>query len=222
MSALRPTTQSKPERLRIRQMLSALPPKAVPPDLRNTPAASSWRTPPSRPRAVSLFDHLVGKREHLVRNIDAERIRGLEVDHQLEFGRLHDRQVGNLFPLQNPAGVDTDLTVGVGKIGSVTNETTSHSEFALHVNRGHCMSRCQRDDLIALADEERIAGDDECTNPLLHKRCEGGIDLARRACLENDQVAPDSMRGHLRLSNLKFGTRIVRIDEQAYRRNGGH
>ena len=33
------------------QMLSALPPKAVPPDLRTTLAASLLRTPPSRPRA---------------------------------------------------------------------------------------------------------------------------------------------------------------------------
>src|SRR6516164_2599263 len=41
MSAPGPTTRSKPERPRIRQMFSALPPKAdLPPDLRATPAAS--------------------------------------------------------------------------------------------------------------------------------------------------------------------------------------
>ena len=34
------------------------------------------------------FDHLVGAREQRWRNIEAERLRGLEVDHQLEFGRL--------------------------------------------------------------------------------------------------------------------------------------
>jgi len=33
-------------------MFSGLPPKAdLPPDLRTTPAASFWRTPPSQPRA---------------------------------------------------------------------------------------------------------------------------------------------------------------------------
>src|SRR5262252_8822863 len=33
------------------RMFSGLPPKAdLPPDLRTTPVASSWRTPPSRPR----------------------------------------------------------------------------------------------------------------------------------------------------------------------------
>jgi len=38
-------------------MFSGLPPKAEPPpDLRTTPAASSWRTPPSRPRASTRLD----------------------------------------------------------------------------------------------------------------------------------------------------------------------
>ena len=34
-----------------------------------------------------LFDHLVGGNEQLVRDRDAERFGGLEVDHQLEFSR---------------------------------------------------------------------------------------------------------------------------------------
>jgi hypothetical protein len=43
-----------------------------------------------------LFDHLVGKRQQPVRHLDAERSRRLEVDHQLELGRLRDRQIGGL------------------------------------------------------------------------------------------------------------------------------
>jgi len=41
---------------------------------------------------ASLFDHLVGERKQLVRNLEAERLRGLEVDDQLEFHRLLDWQ----------------------------------------------------------------------------------------------------------------------------------
>src|SRR5262245_57635928 len=69
MSALRPTTRSKPERLRIRQMLSALPPKAdLPPDLRTTPAASPWRTPPSRPRGIPASNpYLLGGATYVIR-----------------------------------------------------------------------------------------------------------------------------------------------------------
>ena len=38
----------------------------------------------------SLFDHLVGAGEQRVGDGEAERLGGLEVDHQLELGRLLD------------------------------------------------------------------------------------------------------------------------------------
>jgi hypothetical protein len=40
---------------------------------------------------ASLFDHLVGERQQIVRQFDPERLGGDEVDHELELGRLHDR-----------------------------------------------------------------------------------------------------------------------------------
>ena len=48
-----------------------------------------------------LFDHLVGEREQLARDSQAECFSGLEIDYQLEFGRQHDRQVGGLVALEN-------------------------------------------------------------------------------------------------------------------------
>ncbi len=41
-----------------------------------------------------LFNCFVGAREHCGRNFEAERLGGLEIDDQLEPGRLFDRQVG--------------------------------------------------------------------------------------------------------------------------------
>jgi hypothetical protein len=40
-----------------------------------------------------LFDHLVGKREQLVGNYQTKRPRGLEIEHQIELGRLLDRNI---------------------------------------------------------------------------------------------------------------------------------
>jgi hypothetical protein len=40
---------------------------------------------------VLLLDHLIGEREQRRRNVEAERLGGLEVNNKLEFGGLLDR-----------------------------------------------------------------------------------------------------------------------------------
>jgi hypothetical protein len=50
-------------------------------------------------RAISdrgLFDHLVSRGEQRWGHRDAERLRGLEIDDEIELGRLIDRPIGGL------------------------------------------------------------------------------------------------------------------------------
>jgi hypothetical protein len=90
-----------------------------------------------------LFDHLVGKREHPVGHLEAERLGGLEIEHELEFGGLHDRQVGGLLALEDPTGIDTGL-IGVRDARSVADQPADRDEFAQRINRWKSAMRGQR------------------------------------------------------------------------------
>ena len=48
-----------------------------------------------------LFDDIVGERDELIRNGEAKHLGSLEVDDQIEFGRLLERYVSRLRSAQN-------------------------------------------------------------------------------------------------------------------------
>ena len=70
------------------------------------------RSPSCRPLADrkignrKSLDHLVRPCEHLWRNRQADLLRGLQIDHELEFRRLLDGQVGRLGALENSVDVN--------------------------------------------------------------------------------------------------------------------
>ena len=47
------------------------------------------------------FDHLVGVGEQRRRNVEAERLRGGEINDEIEFGRLLDRDIARPCPAHN-------------------------------------------------------------------------------------------------------------------------
>src|SRR4051812_34602611 len=58
---------------------------------------------------VSLFDHVVGAERH----VQAESLRGLEIDHKFELGGLHNWQVTRLLPFENSADIDAHQAIYV-------------------------------------------------------------------------------------------------------------
>ena len=75
-----------------------------------------------------LFDHLIGAREQCGWNRDAERLRRLQVDNQLDLGRLLHRQVGRLFAFQDAARVDAGKAVRFGKVAVAANGRCAQRE----------------------------------------------------------------------------------------------
>ena len=60
-------------------------------------------------RTSQLFDDLISARKERMRHSEAQRLGGLEVDHQLEFGRILHWKVGGLFALEDSIDVASSL-----------------------------------------------------------------------------------------------------------------
>src|SRR3984893_12887435 len=123
-----------------------------------------------------LFDRLVGAVEQGIGYGEAEHPCGLGIDDQLELGRLHDRQLGRLRPLQDAAGIDADLTPSIRDVASVAHQPAGFSHKAICICRGDRVARRQIDQLDKSAVEKAVATDEKRIGPLAPKGCEGRID----------------------------------------------
>src|SRR5712692_5574551 len=109
---------------------------------------------PKRKWSKSLFDHLVGPGRQTRRNFKTERLGGLQVDHEFELGRPHERQLGDLGALEQAAGINAYLVITFGKVGPVAHETASFGKLTKFVDGRNCMTRCERDKLLPPAIEK--------------------------------------------------------------------
>jgi hypothetical protein len=130
---------------------------------------------------VSLFDHLVGAADQRQRDSEAERLGSLEVENHLDFRGLHDRQVSRLLALENPAGVDADLTERIRNTASVAHQAAGGGELAILGDRGHRVADSQCSKLFALIVEECIRTDHEPAGSQLGQGCEDCIEFALAA-----------------------------------------
>src|SRR5215470_13199175 len=87
--------------------------------------AARRRAPPPCQRGTrggpSLND-LIRPRQHRRRDGQAERLGGLEVDDELELGRLLDREIGGLGTLEDLCHIGSGASIEISEIRAVAHE----------------------------------------------------------------------------------------------------
>src|ERR1700737_2989055 len=70
---------------------------------------------------TALFDHLVGTSKKRCRNVQTERLCGLEVDDKLELGRLLDRKLASALACKDSGDISRGGAIKLEVVGRVAH-----------------------------------------------------------------------------------------------------
>src|SRR5262249_22260774 len=161
-------------------------------------ASTHVRFGPKADMALLLFDHFIRDGDYPWRHLDAEHSRRLEVDDELEFGRLQHRQVGGCGSFEDATGRDGDLTKGIPDVGSVAHQPTGCRMNTQGISRRNPVMGRQGSKLYGAADKKCVAADEERIGALARKCGKGRIDLSDRAGIEDLELQAEGRGGFLR------------------------
>src|SRR5215467_3101995 len=143
--------------------------------------AAVWHSDAARGPSTPSFDHLVGEREQLGRNVEAERLGGNDTDDQLVLGWHLDGQVAWLRALEDARHVvRAGAAIGSAVARAVAHQAADHDKLANIGNRRHAMTRRQCGELPAAVAKKSAASDKQCAGARLNDRRKGNIDFAWR------------------------------------------
>src|SRR5262249_55826474 len=109
---------------------------------------------PTTDIAVLLFDHLVGQREQLVGDFEAERLSGLDVDHQLKLDWDLDGKLARHRALEDAIGIDRCAPILIDQVISVGQQAAKFSEGTGGIDGRETVPSRQRCDLYAMGDQK--------------------------------------------------------------------
>src|SRR6516165_8052644 len=181
---------------------------------RLVPKADVSRCSKTSAQKLGLLDHLVGQCEKLRRNFEADRPGGVEVEDQLEFGRLHDRQDGWLLALENAAHISAGLLIQLRKVRPIAHQPSGLGKVTCGIDRWYRVARRQRDDLHTPTDKNRVDTDQQCAAGLLREVCEGRIDLATGTGAKDFDRKSKRRSIRLQVFDLDLGIRSIRVDKR--------
>src|SRR5262249_161601 len=127
-------------------------------------------------------------RLHRRRHADAQRLSGFEIDDQFKLGRLHDRQFGGIFTVENPAGINAGQAVAVKNVSSVAHQTGSRRKNTIRIDRRHSRANRQSSELVEAAKEDRACANYEPVNSQTFYVCEDRIEVTFAPDIEYMQL----------------------------------
>ena len=144
--------------------------------------------------------------------VKAERLRGREVDDELELGRLLDRQVGGLRSTQNLVDIVTGAPEQVREVYSIGHQTSRFDIFAMAVHRRYPRGKRQGVDANQVGDYERVSTNIECVRAAF-ERLEGGRDILRLPYFRCGDLEADRASRCLSRPHLQHGGGRVDIEQ---------
>ena len=120
-------------------------------------------------QTASSIDYLVGEGEQSRGHGESERLRGLQVNDQLELGGLLDGKVSWLRTLEDSLNVGGSPTIQVDVIWAIRDQCAIPCRWWESVYRRQAMSHRGIDELTSVPERERTGlNDDRCCPTRLH------------------------------------------------------
>src|SRR5215468_7809319 len=165
---------------------------------------------------MTLFDYFIRTSMKGSGDIDFQCRCGLEVNHQLKSGRLHNWKLGWGSTLKNFPGINACLPIGIWNVGTVAHQTARYCVFPTRVDSWKRKASSSRNNLSSLlANEKRIGAHEKRIRPAFGDAIKRCFDLGRRTGVEHYKLETKRFRTSLDGSDFRNCVRTDRIDQHA-------